>query len=190
MPRNVCAESIAAIVLGKKTHVRFQTAQPVGQRIDRSRHRRRQRHGPRHRARCSPPRAPMSRVTDCRGRRAKRSPPTSPPAADRRRPGRSTSPSAAAIDDGRRRCRRAFRRARHRRQQRRHLGFAAIDADELRGRLGPRIGGHADRPPAHHPRRAALSAQIQMLRASSTSPRPRRSAPPPGTARMRRPRPA
>ena len=44
--------------------------------------------------------------------------------------------------------------------------------------------------PAHHPRRVAAFAQIEIARGSSISPPPRRSAPPHCTAPTPRPRPA
>ena len=60
----------------------------------------------------------------------------------------------------------------------------------LRGGLGQGAGRDADGASAHHPRRAAVPAQIEMRRGSSTSPPPRRSAPPPPTAPIPRPRAA
>ena len=102
-------------------HVRFQTAQPLGQRPDRSRHRRRQRHGPRHGAACSPPRAPMSPS------------PISTPRPRRPSPTKSPQPAASAkawtldvakpddiikvVND----VAAHFGSPRHRHQQRRHL---------------------------------------------------------------------
>ena len=55
---------------------------------------------------------------------------------------------------------------------------AAIDDDGYEDAWAKGARGDADRASAHHPRRAAASAQIEMRRASSISPPPRRSAPP------------
>ena len=98
------------------SHVRFQTAQPLGQGTDRSRHRRRQRHGPRHRA------CVRGRRRQCRryrfaadGTQAVADEITAAAAAQR--PGRSTSPTRDEITSRRQRCRAAFRLARYHHQQ-------------------------------------------------------------------------
>ena len=62
----------------------------------------------------------------------------------------------------RQRHRRAFRRARYRHQQCRHLACASRSTTTVMRRRGPRACRHADRASAHHPRRAAVSAQIEM----------------------------
>ena len=66
----------------------------------------------------------------------------------------------------------------------------AIDDDGYDDAWAKGAGGDADRASAHHPRRAAAFAQIEIARGSSTSPRPRRSAPPHCTAPIRPRRPA
>ena len=66
----------------------------------------------------------------------------------------------------------------------------AIDDDDYDEAWAKGLAVMLTAHPAHHPRRTAVSAQIEMRRGSSTSPPPRRSAPPPCTAPTRPPRPA
>ncbi len=56
----------------------------------------------------------------------------------------------------------------------------------LRRGLGQGAGRDADGASAHHPRRAAALAKIEVARGSSISPPPKRSAPPRPTAPMPR----
>ena len=66
----------------------------------------------------------------------------------------------------------------------------AIDDDGYDEAWAKGPGRDADRASAHHPRRAAVSAQIEIARGSSTSLPPRRSARPRCTAPTPPPRPA
>ena len=114
-------QSCNATQFRRAHHVRFQTAQPLGQGPDRSRHRRRQRHGPRHRA------GVRRRRRQGRGHRYQRR-----GHAVRRRRDHSKRWNRKSLDARcrqprqhhrcRQRNRRAFRRARYHRQQCRHLG--------------------------------------------------------------------
>ena len=150
------------------------SAVPFGRRPGRRRHRRRLGHGPRRGARCSPTRAPRSRARHHRRRCRIDGPAATARLVGARRRRRRRGQA------GHRRGGRAPRAGRHPREQRRHRH--ARRRRRRRRRLRGGVGAHPrrepDRPPA-----AGAGVPADRSRASSTSPRPRASAPAGTTAR-------
>ncbi len=172
------------------SHVRIQKPQPIRQGLDRADHRRGQRHGPRHRRGVRRRGRARGGHRHRRGGRARGGRRPGPRGRRAPRPGRWTSADAAAIDARGRRGGRAVRRPRHRGQQRRRLRLRAPSTPTATTRSGTARSPSCSPPISGSSAPPCPICASPTARGSSTSPRPRRWAPPPATAPTPPPRPA